>query len=75
MKKPTRKGRILVVDDDVAYARSLVELLSGAGHDVSATQLGLQRPREWIMAVLRRHGLAPDDVRNRDDRIGRDAGC
>jgi len=35
MKTPTRKRRILVVDDDVAYARQLVELLSGAGHDVS----------------------------------------
>lgn len=37
MKTPTRKGRLLVVDDDVAYARLLVELLSRAGHDVSAT--------------------------------------
>lgn len=38
MKTPTRKRRILVVDDDAAYARLLVELLSRAGHDVSATQ-------------------------------------
>jgi two-component system, response regulator PdtaR len=37
MKTPTRKRRILVVDDDVAYARLLVELLSRAGYDVSAT--------------------------------------
>jgi response regulator NasT len=37
MQKPIRKGRILVVDDDVAYARLLVELLSRAGHDASAT--------------------------------------
>src|ERR1700734_4104299 len=36
MKTPTRKRRILVVDDDVAYARLLVELLSHAGDDVSA---------------------------------------
>lgn len=38
MKTPTRKRRILVVDDDVAYARLLVELLSRAGYDVSATR-------------------------------------
>jgi AmiR/NasT family two-component response regulator len=37
MKTLTRKRRILVVDDDVAYARLLVELLSRAGYDVSAT--------------------------------------
>jgi response regulator NasT len=37
MKTPTRKRRILVVDDDMAYTRLLVELLSRAGHDVSAT--------------------------------------
>jgi response regulator NasT len=37
MKTPTRKRRILVVDDDVAHTRLLVELLSRAGHDVSAT--------------------------------------
>lgn len=37
MKTQTRKDRILVVDADVAYATSLVGLLSGAGHDVSAT--------------------------------------
>lgn len=37
MKKSTRTGRILVVDEDVAYARLLVELLSRAGHNVSAT--------------------------------------
>jgi response regulator NasT len=37
MKKLTRKGRILVVDEDVTYARLLVELLSRAGHDASAT--------------------------------------
>jgi two-component system, response regulator PdtaR len=37
MKTPTRKRRILVVDDDVAYARLLVERLSRAGYDVSAT--------------------------------------
>jgi AmiR/NasT family two-component response regulator len=37
MKTPTRKRRILVVDDDLAYARLLVGLLSPAGYDVSAT--------------------------------------
>lgn len=37
MKAPTPKRRILVVDDDVAHARSLVDLLSRAGHEVSAT--------------------------------------
>jgi two-component system, response regulator PdtaR len=37
MKTPTRKRRILVVDDDATYTRLLVELLSRAGHDVSAT--------------------------------------
>jgi response regulator NasT len=37
MKNPKRKCRILVVVDDVAYARSLAELLSSAGHDASAT--------------------------------------
>jgi len=38
MKTSTRKRRILVVDEDAAYARLLVELLSGAGHDVSAVR-------------------------------------
>jgi response regulator NasT len=37
MKAPTRKRRILIVDDDVAYTRLLVERLCRAGHDVSAT--------------------------------------
>lgn len=36
MQAPTRKHRILVIDDDVAHARSLVDLLSRAGHAASA---------------------------------------
>jgi len=37
MKTPTRKRRILVVDDDEAYTRLLVERLCREGYDVSAT--------------------------------------
>jgi len=64
MKTPTRKRRILVVDDDAAYTRQLVELLSRAGHDVSPARSA----QEAIGAVA---ASAPDlalvDVRLPDD--------
>ncbi len=47
MNTPIRKRRILVVNDDVSYTRMLVELMSRAGHDVSATHTA----REAISAV------------------------
>ena len=60
MKTPTRKRRILVVEDDVTYTRLLVERLSRAGHDVSATRTA----REAIGAVaVSAPDLALGDVR------------
>jgi response regulator NasT len=66
MKTPTRKRRILVVDDDVAYARLLVELLSRAGHDVSATRTA----QEAICAVA----VSAPDLALVDVRLPGDSG-
>ena len=66
MKPPTRKCRILVVDDDAAYARLLVELLSRAGYDVSATR----NAQDAIGAVL----LSAPDLALVDVRLPGDSG-
>jgi response regulator NasT len=66
MKTPTRKRRILVVDDDAAYTRLLVELLSRAGHDVSATRTA----QEAIGAVA----VSAPDLALVDVRLPGDSG-
>jgi AmiR/NasT family two-component response regulator len=66
MKTPTRKRRLLVVDDDVANARLLVELLSRAGYDVSATHTA----EDAIGAV----GVSAPDLALVDVRLPGDSG-
>jgi AmiR/NasT family two-component response regulator len=48
MKKPIPRHRILVVDDDLPYARRVVELLCHAGYDASA----IHSAQDAIAAVL-----------------------
>ena len=66
MKIPTRKRRILVVDDDVARTRLPVERLCRAGHDVSATHTA----QEAIGAVA----VSAPDLALVDVRLSGDPG-
>jgi response regulator NasT len=66
MTKPVPKRRILVVDDDLPYTRLLVELLSRAGYDASATHSA----RDAVATVL----LAPPDLALISVRLPDDSG-
>ena len=66
MKTPNRKPRILVVDNDVAYTRLLVERLGRAGYDVSA----IHTADEAIGAVA----VSAPDVALIDARLPGDSG-
>jgi response regulator NasT len=66
MKTPTRKRRILVVDEDAAYARLLVALLCRAGYDAQATHTA----QDAMGAVV----VAAPDLALVDVRLPHDSG-
>lgn len=66
MTKPKSKRRILVVDDELPFARLLVELLGRAGYDASATHSA----QDAITAVL----TAPPDLSLISVRLPDDSG-
>jgi DNA-binding NtrC family response regulator len=64
--RPTRKGRVLIVDDDVALNEALSGLLSHAGYETVAASSGGE-----ALAALRRH---PVDLVLLDLRLGHENG-